>query len=174
MSEYTDNWIETYTGKRFHFKNPSLDEIDIRDIAHALSLKCRFGGHCKELYTVGEHSIRVAELLPPHLQLSGLLHDAAEAYLPDVPRPIKYAYGLQEPEERIIEVINCKFGVSHDSKVKEADNILLATEARDLMINTFDWAKLEMPLRQQIVPSHPRWIEAQFLMRFKEYGGVES
>jgi len=88
MTEYDEHWITTYTGKRFHYLDPQPEEIDIVDIAHALSLTCRFGGHCKEFYSVAEHSIRVAEIVPKEFQLLALLHDAGEAYTGDVQSPI--------------------------------------------------------------------------------------
>jgi len=81
MNEYDGHWVNTYTGKHFHYLDPQPEEIDIIDIAHSLSLTCRYGGHCKQFYSVGDHSIRVAEIVPDELKLRALLHDAAEAYL---------------------------------------------------------------------------------------------
>ena len=89
LNEYTDHWISTYTDKKFHYLNPTEEEICIEDIAHALALTCRFGGHCSKFYSVAEHSIRVSNIVPETLRLQALLHDAHEAYLHDVPRPIK-------------------------------------------------------------------------------------
>lgn len=166
--EYGDNWVTTFTGKKFHYLKPTPDEVDIRDIAHALSLKVRFSGHCLRFYSVGEHSLRVAEILPEELQLGGLLHDAAEAYIPDIPRPIKVHFGLGKAEEVIFKVISEKFGLVKSPLIKVADNILLATEARDLMPNMEGWAKLPEPLRGRIIPRHkPHTVEIAFLHRFK-------
>ena len=175
MSEYRDNWITTYSGWRFHYLNPKPDEINIHDIAHALSLKCRFSGHCKCLYTVGEHSIRVAELLSDNLKLSGLLHDATEAYMPDVVRPIKERFGLREYEDKIWAVIAKKYGVEMSKEVKVADDTLIATEARDLMPNMTGWKRLPLPLYEHIYPIVSTLaVETIFLAKFREYGGVDG
>ena len=173
MDEFGGNWITTYTGKKFHYLEPRPEEIDIRDIAHALSLKVRYCGHCLQFYSVGEHSMRVADLLPKALQLEGLLHDAAEAYMPDVPRPIKYRFGLKEFEDKIEEVIRVRFGLVKSPLVKEADNVLLATEARDLMPNMDGWAELPLPLSDKIRPfsSDMRLVEEVFLAKFELYWG---
>jgi hypothetical protein len=127
------SYIETASGKLYHFLNPQPDEIDIEDIALALANKCRFGGHT-DFYSVAEHSVLVALRLPPGLQLAGLLHDASEAYLGDIPSPIKD----ELPDYRALENINqsaieYKFGLSLTEddyrKVKHADLQALRTEA---------------------------------------------
>ena len=151
MNEYDGHWITTYTGKKFHYLAPKEDEVDIVDIAHALSLTCRFGGHCKEFYSVAEHSILVAEQVRPELRLSALLHDAHEAYLHDVPRPIKQDIaGYKEIADRIQTVIQGKFGISSSLEIEQADNVLLATEAQEIMPNMTDWAELPTPLESGV------------------------
>ena len=99
-----ERWIQTYTGKKFFPMNPKTEDLDIIDIAHALSMKCRFVGHTKQFYSVAQHSVIVSwNCSNPHL---GLLHDAAEAYLPDVPAPIKDLYTQHiEMEEKICNLI---------------------------------------------------------------------
>ena len=128
-------WIQTYTGKKFYPLNPRVEDVDIRDIIHALSLKCRFTGHCSTFYSVAEHSYRVAEKLPKELKLQGLLHDATESYLPDVARPIKLAINFQAIEHPVWIAIAKKFGLPSelDPLVHETDTRMLMTEARDLM-----------------------------------------
>ena len=79
------SWLQTYTGIQFWPLDPRPEEIDIQDIAHALSLLCRFNGHCQRFYSVAEHSVHVSTILAPEFGLWGLLHDAAEAYLSDIP-----------------------------------------------------------------------------------------
>src|ERR1051326_3663293 len=85
------DWMRTYTGVRFYPSDPRPDEIFIQDIAHSLSNMCRFAGHVKEFYSVAEHSVRVSLACHPDDALWGLLHDASEAYVVDMPRPIKRA-----------------------------------------------------------------------------------
>lgn len=166
MNEYDGHWMTTYTGKKFHYRNPFLSEICIEDIAHHLSLICRFTGACREFYSVAEHSIRVAEIVPSHLKLSALLHDAAEAYLNDISRPVKYSHKLDETERGITRMINAKFGIATNvPEIKYADAKLLATEARDIMPNTDGWAELPDPLRKRIKPLS--WQEAE--VKFNNY-----
>ena len=174
MDEYGGNWITTYTGKKFHFLAPQPEEIDIEDIAHALSLTCRFAGQCKSFYSVAEHSIRVADIVPEQYKLHALLHDASEAYLPDLPRPIKAGLPyFKEMENVILRAVWNKFipsGVYENyGVIKEADNILLATEARDLMDNTDDWAELPPPLKPEIRPMPSNVAKVLFLCIFEFY-----
>ena len=171
MTEYEENFITTYTGKKFHYLNPSPEEIDIVDIAHALSLSCRFRGHCKWFYSVAEHSVRVAEIVTPVFQLEALLHDAAEAYIPDIPRPIKAAFGMEEADKAICAAICSRYHLyEHASDyVHEADDIVGTTEARDLMHNTDGWARIAIPLHDVIHPWHQTLAERIFLDLFYTY-----
>jgi uncharacterized protein len=82
-------WIQTVTGKQFWPMDAQPEEVDIEDIAHALSLPCRFNGHCKQFYSVAEHSIHVSRVVSNENAARGLLHDAAEAYLSYIPQPVK-------------------------------------------------------------------------------------
>ena len=174
IENFDGTWITTFTGKRFHFLDPQPDEIDIVDIAHHLSLLCRFTGACREFYSVGEHSIRVTSLLPTELKLAGLLHDAAEAYINDISRPVKYSHKLEETEKLITRRINEKFGTDIDlPAIKKADNILMATEARDLGLVILDFEPLLKPLQPEgiIVPMTSGKVERMFLRLYKEYKG---
>jgi len=163
MNEYEGAWITTYTGIKFHFLNPQPDEICIEDIAHHLSLLCRFTGACREFYSVGEHSIRVAKIVPDKLKVSALLHDATEAYMNDISRPVKYTHKLEETEALIMEAIIKKYKITpYAPKIKEADDILMATEARDLMPTTENWAKLSTPLVNTIKPGLSWEVELAF------------
>lgn len=131
-------YVETRTGKKFTFLDPKLDDIDINDIAFALANQCRFNGHCSSFYSVAEHSVAVAMLLPKELQLAGLLHDAGEAYLGDIPSPIKqFLPDYDRLEAKVATVIYEKFGVTLDATVeaavKQADLQQLRTEATFLI-----------------------------------------
>ncbi len=86
-------WIQTVSGKRFDYHHPDA-RISITDIAHALSMMCRFGGHIDHFFSVAHHSVLVSQILEttcPQWKLRGLLHDAHEAYLCDIPSPAKWA-----------------------------------------------------------------------------------
>jgi|Deesub1362A_J573_1020465.scaffolds.fasta_scaffold06452_3 hypothetical protein len=175
MNEYEGHWIMTFTGKKFYPLTPREEDVDIVDIAHALSLICRFTGHCRVFYSVAEHSLRVSNILPPELQLAGLLHDAAEAYLADVARPAKLKV-IEDIEERILKTIFSKYGVPYPlpDEVKEADWIMVATEGRDLMPDTRDWYLPLPPLKKKIRPMSSRTAEFLFLNRFAELKGENN
>jgi hypothetical protein len=141
--------------------NPDPEAILIEDIAHALSHLCRWGGHCKTFYSVAHHSILVASLLPEEHKLAGLLHDATEAYMVDLPRPIKRRmpeYG--KAEDRLLEVIARKFGFPYPlpEAVTQADDKMLRVEYRALM--TGEW-----PSPIQDLPD----VKGKFLELFYKY-----
>lgn len=124
-----------------------LESIDIRDIAHSLSLICRFIGHSDKFYCVAEHSIMVANELrhqgyDAKMQFVGLMHDATEAYLGDVPTPLKCLLPYyKEIENKFYLKIAEKYGLPTKlpEEVKIADGVLLATEAEALMGGCADW-----------------------------------
>ena len=164
-------WMQLHSGVRFYPIDPRPEDIRIEDIAHALSLLCRFGGHVREHYSVAQHSIIVAHMLPPRLQLAGLLHDATEAYLVDVPRPIKVALpGYKELEDALSGVISFVYGVDFsDPLIKRADNVALLTEARDLLSQVPDgWGYTEEPAPFRIMPIDAQRAEAAFLKMFHD------
>lgn len=130
------NWILTHTGKRFDLFEPDADMIDPRDIAHSLAHLCRFNGHSREFYSVAQHSCLVADLVPTEHKLAALLHDATEAYIGDMVRPLKqWMHAYQDVETCIWERICTRFSIDQDlpASVTQADLIALATERRDLM-----------------------------------------
>ncbi|WP_411386959.1 phosphohydrolase [Pseudomonas sp. MPB03] len=130
------NWIFTHTGKRFDLFEPDADMIDPRDIAHSLAHLCRFNGHTREFYSVAQHSCLVADLVPAEHKLAALLHDATEAYLGDMTRPLKEWMPYYRGFEDVIWGRVCeRFGLEIDlpSSVHQADLIALATERRDLI-----------------------------------------
>lgn len=130
------NWILTSTGKRFDLFEPDADMIDPRDISHSLAHLCRFNGHTREFYSVAQHSCIVAELVPEEHKLAALLHDATEAYLGDVTKPLKQWMPDYRGFERVIWQRVCeRFDLTLDlpTCVHQADLVALATERRDLM-----------------------------------------
>jgi hypothetical protein len=134
-------YIRTFTGKKLYWDSIGQHDYDIRDIAHALSMKCRWSGHVKKFFSVGQHSVMVSRLLPADHQMAGLLHDASEAYTPDFPSPLKWWLiergftTLQSLELELDVAIAKKFGSGwpRNPEVKKADLVMLATEHRDLM-----------------------------------------
>lgn len=171
-----DEWIQTFTGRKFYPLAPRIEDICIEDIAHALALQCRFTGHVRVHYSIAQHSEIVSRLVPPELELQGLLHDASEAYLVDVPSPIKRSATFADyrrAEARLQRMIFERFGcplIEH-AFVKAADRIMLATEARDLMYPPHvDWpvGALPPPMSTPIRWITPQEAERRFLARFGE------
>lgn len=167
--------LRTYTGKAVKPLALEPQAIDIIDIAHSLSNLCRFNGHCREFYSVAEHSVRVSRLAPPELAFWGLLHDASEAYLVDLPRPVKLSGWLGElykvAECRAMSVIAAKFGLSwpEPPELKQFDTVLLVTEQRDLMQRRpKPWQDKVDPLPERIEPWTPQTARSAFLARFEE------
>lgn len=182
------DWILTYTGGRFYPLDPRPEDIDIRDIAHALSLTCRYNGHCKMFYSVAEHSVRMLlEESLPGLGIWKLLHDAAEAYISDVPKPIKPMLKEFRPiEDNILRVIAERFGLPPYPKddIHHSDMVMQATEKRDVIRNNGpEWVyELPPPLPGKIVPWSPHvaefafrsmaraWIKPQPIFEMDGYG----
>jgi uncharacterized protein len=139
--EKTEEYIFTATGKKFYPFNPKPDDVCIEDIAHALGNQCRFGGHTRRYYSVAEHSYHVSSLCVNY-PLWGLLHDAGEAYMIDIPAPIKkHLPGVKEVENKIMEAIVLKFNLEPQSEliytlpyeVKLYDQYLLNREIDSLI-----------------------------------------
>lgn len=137
---YPESSVLTRSGRYFDLLAPRPDDISITDIAHALANLARFNGHTRHFYSVAQHSVMAADLISqtnPELALEALLHDAAEAYIGDIARPLKRMLpGIGALEDQIMRAICDSFEVQWPlaPEVKIADNILLAWERRDLMI----------------------------------------
>ena len=172
MARVEVDWIQTRSDRKFRPLDPDPAAIDVGDIAHSLALQCRFNGHCRTFYSVADHCVRVSRVVPAEHALWGLMHDAAEAYLADLPRPIKVQMpSYREAEDRLLQVIARRFGLPWPlpEAVHLADNVLLATEQRDLMGPPPEpWGLTEGPLPDRIVPLSPEEGRAAFLARFEE------
>lgn len=139
--------IRTYTGKDFHVFMPTEDQIDIIDIAHALSQLCRWGGHCNKFYSVAQHSIIAARLIEysdddPKTKMRdafcALLHDATEAYLVDLPRPIKrQIQQYKDTENHLYTKIAAKYNLPDPmpESVHTVDDDMLYYEWDYFMLN---------------------------------------
>jgi 5'-deoxynucleotidase YfbR-like HD superfamily hydrolase len=121
---------------------------------------------------VADHSIRCAENVPEEFKLEALLHDATEAYLVDMPRPIKYALqGYRDIEENIDKVVRKKFNLPSDMslEVKNIDAVMLSTERRDLMQpSELEWHKMPDPLSGIVYPRTPRESYNDFLQMYHD------
>lgn len=169
--------IETFTGRRFKPIDPNPININIRDIAHSLSMNCRYNGHCSRFYSVAEHSVLMSSYLYDmgwdwETQIWALLHDASEAYLPDMPRPIKgLVNGFDEAEERIQRAIAMRFNLSWPIPeiVHVCDDGILADEARQLIRSGGeDWYLPEDSLGIEVFCWSPQTAYMKFIDRYLE------
>jgi hypothetical protein len=131
------------SGRYFDLLDPAGSQFDLTDIATALGKLCRFTGHCKGFYSVAEHSVHCARLAPPELKVAALLHDAAEAFVGDVSRPLKALLPEYKViEKRIEKAIAHRFndylgGVElDDPRIKRIDASMLRVERMQLMPET--------------------------------------
>lgn len=173
-----ESWFTLTSGKRFYpFKEYLVDSIDIHDIAHALSNLCRFNGHCSRFYSVAEHSILCSyHVKGDENRLTALLHDATEAYVGDMIRPIKkFLPDFEDLEDRIWRAVALKFTLPFEmpDAVHVADNSVLMAEARDLLFPLgtmkFDYLGVDPPLGLLISGTMlPKEAEEAFLDRFNQ------
>jgi hypothetical protein len=190
-SERKGGWSQTYTGRAIYPLDPRPEDLDIRDIAHALSLQCRFAGHTRFPYSVAQHSLMVRELVHWYgdaadlaaedmpsddewgaMELTALMHDAAEAYLIDVPRPLKqHLPGYKDAEEAWVAALAVRYSLVHPMPklIKWADNAALAIERDALFgVQTMPWDPLPTPpfALAVIERKRPEDVEVQFLRDF--------
>lgn len=165
--------IETYTGGSFDLFAPDPEDVRLLDIAAGLAHICRFGGHSTEFYSVAHHSIHVSQELPdnnPRLELIGLFHDAGEAYIGDIPRPLKTEHELfEDMENQILEAVWESFGIEAPTDnewktVMAADDRLLRFEANNILQNG-EWAGRSPDLGYELTSSSIASIREQFLSR---------
>jgi len=132
-----DGCIRTSTGKYINFNFIKMEDICIEDIAHSLSMQCRFGGHLPEFYSVAQHSVHCSQLVDEEYALEALLHDASEAYMLDIPKPLKtFLPDYEAMEEKMMGIISKKYGVPHplSKSVKSADALMLKLEFKSIML----------------------------------------
>lgn len=165
------DWMQTVSGRQFWPLDPRPEDVAIEDIAHALSMMCRFGGHCERFYSVAEHSVLVSENVPPQDALWALLHDASEAYIADVVRPAKrFIDGYKDLEANIMAAVCGAFDLPYiePPSVKRADNAILADEAAQIMgTKPKDWILPEPPLGVRIIGLPPADAKQAFLARYR-------
>lgn len=168
-------WMQTYTGVHYTPTAPRVEDVRIRDIAHHLSMLCRFTGATKRFYSVAEHSVLVSQVVPPEHALAGLLHDATEAYVNDLSRPLKASWllwGYNTVEARNWRVIAQRFELPRvlPPEVKAADNAVCQTERLELMSTSdhVDWYLLGEAAKVTINCWSPEKAEDNFMRRYFE------
>ena len=174
------SYITTYTGKHFDPANPDMTQVDIRDIAHALSLICRGNGQVKSFFSVGQHCINAAREAialgySNRVILACLLHDAGESYLSDVPRPLKPSMPeYVRTEESLLDLIYEKYlgsKLNEEEKrlVKSIDNDLLYYDLKELLNECSSDAapKLLISLNYDFVPFNQ--VEHTYLKLYQQY-----
>lgn len=176
------DWMQVFSGAAAYPLDLRVEDIDIKDIAHSLSMQCRYAGHCLRYYSVAEHSVLMArKLLELHgsksIALAALLHDAPEAYLVDVPRPIKpYLTGYRQIEGRAWAVVAEKFGVDPNLSilVQCADEDILWDEREQNMApSALDWNLRGKPLGVELQFWSPPVAERRFWLTFDELTRAE-
>jgi hypothetical protein len=172
-------WMTTFTGKRFYLMDPVVEDITIEDIAHALAMTCRWHGHTNTFYSVAQHSVLTSLVADRPYRMAMLLHDAAEAYIGDLAKPIKRDTRLGESwrvmEDRIQEQVQLAFGYKVPNKARQKvwDNRVLLAEADDLVNQDWllalrDRLRLTRYPEDTIITMGPTAAEAMFLRRYLE------
>ena len=170
VSERAGDWMQTFSGRKFWPIDPRADEVHIEDIAHALSLMCRFNGHCTKFYSVAEHSVYVSRACDQRDALWGLLHDAAEAYVADIVRPAKrFIAGYADVEARIMLAVTARFNLPAEmpDSVRRADDAILADEMAQITRHNGEWLLREPPTGRPINCYSPFIAKQVFLNRFE-------
>lgn len=166
------DWIQTYTGRSFWPLDPRASEVNIADIAHSLSMQCRYAGHCIRFYSVAEHSVLLAKHVSADNRLWALLHDASEAYLIDVPRPIKHSLGgYKDIESAVMTTVAEAYGLrgAMPAEVHDADIRICVDEKAQNMSAGPMWGIDGLdPIGVQLQFWPPAEAEAAFLDTFAE------
>ncbi len=169
--------ILLFGGTYFDFEAPETSAFTIEDIAHGLSMVCRFAGQCIRHYSVAQHSVHISNNVPPEHAYQGLMHDAAEFAVGDIVKPLKVL--LPEytiVEKRVEAAVFQRFYVTTPlpPTIKEADIVMLATEQSQLMRNRDDWdyTRGRSPFAFEIPTWTPEEAKSQFLARFYQLRGI--
>jgi hypothetical protein len=173
-------YLQTVSGRWVNPFDPDPDQLDPGDIARSLANQCRFGGHSRVFYSVAQHSVIVSELVESRGgdaedAFAALMHDATEAYLGDMPHPVKHRSKLgrafREAEAELEVAIRERFRMRTDVlEIKRADRELLATERRAFSAESWHWPELEgvEPLDIELTAWSPDEAEAAFTRRYAE------
>jgi uncharacterized protein len=173
-------YLQTVSGRWVNPFDPDRDQLDAGDIARALANQCRFGGHSRVFYSVAQHSVIVSQLVEQRGgdtedAFAALMHDATEAYLGDMPHPIKHRSPLgaafKAAEVTLEQAIRDRFRIKPDvPEVKRADRALLATERRAFSAETWHWPELEgvEPIDLELTAWSPDDAAQAFAERYAE------
>ena len=173
-------YLQTVSGRWVNPFDPDPEQIDASDIARALANQCRFGGHSRVFYSVAQHSVIVSQLVEQHGGdvedvFAALMHDASEAYLGDMPHPLKHRSPLgaafKAAEDHLEEAIRDRFRIKADvPEIKRADRALLATERRAFSAEDWHWPELDgvEPLGLDLEASSPDEAAQAFARRYAE------
>jgi 5'-deoxynucleotidase YfbR-like HD superfamily hydrolase len=179
-------YLQTVSGRFVNPFEPDPDQLDPGDIARALANVCRFGGHCSSFYSVAQHSVIVSELVEQRGGdvedvFAALMHDATEAYLGDMPHPIKHRSPLgaafKAAEDHLEATIRARFNIKADvPEIKRVDRALLATERRVLSAESWHWPELDgvEPLELALEAWAPDEAQRAFAARFDELQAKRS
>lgn len=168
------SWLLTHSGRQFDLIDPQPDMIDLVDIVKGLSREARFAGQSRYYYTVAQHSVMASRIVPPEFAFEALLHDASEAYIKDIPRPLKQLLpDYRAVEAKVDSAVRERFGLParQSGAVSHADRVMLATERRDLMpADANDWPILNgiRPLDRRLTAVNCRSAEMMFMQRLLE------
>jgi uncharacterized protein len=180
VNDRVGEWMQTARGQQFWPLDPRPEEVFVEDIAHHLANQCRYAGACKDFYSVAQHSVIVSKNVPEKDALWGLLHDASEAYLTDMIRPIKNYSALGQEykkiEAKVMVAICDRFGLSYEEpeSVAIVDKYrIIGAEKRDVMgVSPAEWKESGYePLSEMIFSLSPANSHFTFLDRFYELTG---
>lgn len=171
------HWMTTYMGRKFYPLDPKSEDMHILDVAHHLSMQCRYNGACQSFYSVAEHCVIGSYLVPPELAFNFLMHDAAETWLGDFIRPIKHGTRIgvlyERMEDKVWDKVGEKWGCHSHPTVKKIDGEMCLVEMRQLFPIFPDKSLLDYSIHPDVKLHlwNPEIAEANFLMRFEELGG---
>jgi hypothetical protein len=166
------DWMQTYTGRAFYPLEPNPGDVDLLDIAHGLSMLCRYNGHVSRFYSVAEHCVLMSFAVAPEHALWALLHDATEAYLGDMIRPLKRQMpAYRAVEQEVMTAICDRFGLDYEcpDEIKAADTRILRDERAALLgPSPQPWLAVEdvEPLGVEVRGWSPARAEMEYLARF--------
>jgi 5'-deoxynucleotidase YfbR-like HD superfamily hydrolase len=172
-------YLQTVSGRWVNPFEPDPAQLDPGDVARALANQCRFGGHSRVFYSVAQHSLIVSELVEAEGgdvedAFAGLMHDATEAYLGDMPHPLKHRSPLgtefRAAEDKLEEALRAHFRIRAEvPAIKRLDRALLATERREFSSVAWDWPELEgvEPLAMKLEAQPPDAAATAFLDRYE-------